>query len=397
MPPAISAGIVLATPWMAYGGMLFGHSLAAALAGGGMLLALGPIPVDPERSGAPGEAPGRDRFRTAVAGLLLGLAVLTEYPAVVLAILVAASLAVDPARRRLLPWLALGALPAVAGLLAWNQANFGSLLLLSYGYKNDPEWASICTQGAFGMTYPSLERLNGILLGPSRGLLFVSPWLLAGFAGAFAALRNRQLAPAWRVTLGAGIPAWCLWIGSFVDWTAGDSFGPRHLLAGLPLFAVGVAVFLAGPAGRYRFVRPILWGLMASSFLLVVATAWTFPYLDPAVANPVAEIAVPALLQAGPAPSSLDPWIPWPIGPLVSIACALGLAGLGAWAERARFREVLAWTVAAASAVIHLAIVTIPETPPEAGARLRDSRAMAFEMMGRADLADQVRRGSLYP
>ena len=124
MPPAISAGIVLATPWMAYGGMLFGHSLAAALAGGGMLLALGPIPVDPERSGAPGEAPGRDRFRTAVAGLLLGLAVLTEYPAVVLAILVAASLAVDPARRRLLPWLALGALPAVAGLLAWNQANF---------------------------------------------------------------------------------------------------------------------------------------------------------------------------------------------------------------------------------------------------------------------------------
>ena len=38
-----AAGLVLATPWLAYGGMLFGHALAGSLAGAGVLLALGPL------------------------------------------------------------------------------------------------------------------------------------------------------------------------------------------------------------------------------------------------------------------------------------------------------------------------------------------------------------------
>ena len=63
----VAAASVLATPWLVYAGLFFGHAAAAAALGTGLLLALGPL--------EPGAAPvaGRKPF---IGGLLLGLAVL---------------------------------------------------------------------------------------------------------------------------------------------------------------------------------------------------------------------------------------------------------------------------------------------------------------------------------
>ena len=45
-PPWLSVALVLATPWIAYGGMFFGHAPAAVLIGFGAILGLGPLVKD---------------------------------------------------------------------------------------------------------------------------------------------------------------------------------------------------------------------------------------------------------------------------------------------------------------------------------------------------------------
>ncbi len=388
-----AAGLVLATPWLAYGGMLFGHALAGSLAGAGVLLALGPLARQGE--GVPATTgdvarTGRRAARSLLAGLLLGLAVLAEYPVALLAVLACAALAADR-RWRALGFVVLGALPAAATLLAWNAANFGSPFAMSYGFKNAAAFAAIHSQGAYGMTWPSAQRLFGLLLGPTRGLLFLAPWLAGGLAGAVVAAFDRDLARPWRVVLAVGVPAWCLWISGFVDWTAGASIGPRHLLAGLPLLVIGapvmarrVAAYRAGPV-----VLAAMAGGIASSFLLDAVAAWTFPYADKAIVNPVAELAMPVLLEAGTAPTAWDAFLPVPAGALLALAAALVLL------LPALFRRVTprALAVAVTVATLHLWVATLPETPPGDTKRLLQNRAWAFEMLGRDDLAAAVRAG----
>lgn len=119
--------LALATPWLAYAGMLMGHALAASLFGSGLLLAMGPLGRD--SSGTP------DSRRAATGGLLLGLAILVEYPVAVLVLLACVSLASDPYRRRSLPWVTLGVVPSVVALIAWNVVAFGGPLEMSYSHK----------------------------------------------------------------------------------------------------------------------------------------------------------------------------------------------------------------------------------------------------------------------
>lgn len=402
----VAVGTVLATPWLIYGGLLFGHALAASLAGGGLLLVLGPTRPNGDDGG---------RRSAAIGGLLLGLAVLTEYPVAALAILGSGAMAVDRSRRRLLPWVMLGALGPACGLLAWNDACFGSPFAVSYGYKAASNLAAVHAQGAFGFTLPSAERLAGILIGPRRGLLFLAPWMLAGLAGSLMAASNRGFTAAWRVALGAGVPAWCLLVSGFVDWTAGASVGPRHLLPGLPLMAVGSMVLLqASPAsaGR-RIALAAAAGPILSAFALSAAAAWTFPYAIESIVNPVAELAIPVLLEAGPAPTVWDGLLPRPLGALLALAAGLVLLGLplGRFLGIGQACQVRTGAIegvpspagtlapgrllaaAFVTAVLHLAGATLPETSPEHTASLLRNRAWAFEMLGRDDLATAVRDG----
>lgn len=380
----IAPAALLATPWLAYGGLLFGHGLAAALVASGALLILGPPGHQPPDAGAP--SPGRRDGL--LGGLLLGLAVLTELPVALLVIALLAAAAADVERRRALPWVVLGGLGPALALGAWNAVCFGSPFALSYGFKADPAFAAIHSQGAYGITAPSLERLGGILISPTRGLLHLAPWLAAGLVAAGAAAFDRRLPRAWRVALPAAGLGFPIAISGFVDWTAGASMGPRHLTPVIPLLALAAALALRG---RPR-ATAVVAALIASSALLCAAGAWSFPYFPRRLENPLFELAIPVALDGG-APAALDALLPAPLGILLGVVALI--AALGPPIARslaAAGRPALVAALALALTVTHVGLAALPETQgPKATRTVLIERANALDVLGHEAQARAIR------
>ncbi len=407
-PGWIPGALVVASPWLAYGGMFFGHAPAAALIGFGAMLGLGAFGARPTgASHVAGDGPGH-AFREGLgAGLALGAAVLVELPALALAAAVAVAVAADrSARTRFLGLVAGAAIPA-AILMTWNVVNFGNPFAMSYGFKHDAMFATLHAQGLYGVSWPSLERLWGLLVGARRGLLFLAPWLVIGLAGAVAAAFDRGLSRGWRILLAGGGLGFPLLMAGFVDWTAGASMGPRHLLAGLAIPGIAAARLLARTAGTNteRWLQPAAAGAAGTSAALCALGAWVFPYFDSAVANPLFEVSLPVLLEAGFAPTFWNSWLPGIWGALPPILGSLVALGAG-WLPRRRVKAqaaprptgrdthpaILAATIALSVAFAHISIASMPHTADARGLRaLLATRAAAFEMVGRDDLAKPVR------
>ena len=122
-------GLLFATPLFAYALLLFAHaSVAACLFGAWAAL------FAPARASS-------DAVRELAAGALLGLAVLSEYPAAIPA-LVLVGVAAWGAPARLLR-IVLGGLPFAALLAGHNAACFGSPFVLSSGLEKDPAFREL--------------------------------------------------------------------------------------------------------------------------------------------------------------------------------------------------------------------------------------------------------------
>ena len=384
---AVATGLVLATPWLAYGGLLFGHALSACLVGAGLLLALGPLSVGTE----PARGPKHSRWEPFWGGLLLGLAVLAEFPTAVFAVLACAALFFDRQRRGRLPAVVAGGLGPALGLLVWNTLAFGGPFEMSYEHKSDPGHAVIHATGAWGVAAPSLDRLYQILCGANRGLLFLAPWLVVGFAGAVRAARDKEIPTAWRWALGLGIPGVAVLMSGFVDWQAGLSMGPRHLLPLVPLLGVG-AVFVLSRVDRAKaLVSGALAGLLTSSLLACAVGAYVFPYFSAKVHNPLYEVVVPVLLEGGPGPTAWDLFFPVPFGAVAGVAAAF--TALWIWAPRL-LRGGRAVTAAAALVAFlgHVMLGALPATTGAAATRrVLGDRALAHEMIGQDAEAKRIR------
>ncbi len=449
----VAAPLVLSTPWLAYGGLLFGHALAAALAGLGALAALGPweslpgeaSPREPPRESPDPEAPDdngsgrRVRLPAFLGGLALGGAVVTEYPVALVVLATLVALAVDRGRRGRLPWVILGGALPLAVLLAWNTLVFGAPTALSYHFKAFGLHARIHAQGLYGVTWPDARRLWELTLGSQRGLLFQAPWLVLGVWGAARAAGDHRLARAWRVALplmGLGLP---VALSGFVDWRAGDALGPRHWLPALPFLGMGAAWWAAtrretpAPEGRpasapQRDLLPplalgALAGLVVSSTLVAIIGAWVSPYFGAQVRNPLFEVNLPILLQGGAAPTAWElgtqgpsglsgvaagtvSW-PWIVGAVGVLALATGELVQLLWA-RTRGRRTLAAVALVGAAALHLALTAGPTTgapprPPtgEGQARLApavlEARATTWEILGHPRRAQALRRALRSP
>ena len=262
-PRAASAAFALlfATPLFAYGLLLFSHALVAACLFGGWVALF--FPGDPSRSFR----------RDCAAGALLGLAVISEYPAAVPAgVLVLC--AVIPAPRRLLTLVAGGA-PLAALLGAYDLACFGGVFEVSSAHERAPLFRSLASAGLFGISLPSPEIALRLLADPSKGLLVFSPFLLL-WPGAFLSSRSALplgsrlalvLAPLSLLLLYAGYP----------NWHGGFTVGPRYLVAALPFLVFPFAFSEGG------FLESTLVG---ASTLAVCATTLAFPFVPPGFALP---------------------------------------------------------------------------------------------------------------
>ena len=236
-----------------------------------------------------------DASRALLAGTLAGWAVLSDFPA----LLIATALALYAlARFRLskdLIAFGAGALGAAALLLAYNKVAYGNPLFLSYqGYKmaensQFPEQAV----GFVGLTYPHRDILYKILIDPQRGLFPCNPVLLLSFAGfGFMAVR-RGLRRECAVTAFAAV-AMVLFNASFgesiISWGGGTATGPRQIVAAMPFMVIALAFlppWMNWPLGMLSL-------LSLSAMLMATAVEPHFPY---EYANPLRDFALQGYLR----------------------------------------------------------------------------------------------------
>ncbi|MFI5198349.1 MAG: hypothetical protein ACHQJD_07005, partial [Thermoanaerobaculia bacterium] len=273
--------LLFATPLFAYGLLLFAHALVAACLFGAWAALFLP--------GAPPRAFRRD----VLAGALLGLAVLSEYPAAVPAAVLVLC-AATPAPRRAFA-LAVGGVPFAVALGAYDFVCFGGVFELSSAHERASAFRSLAAAGVFGVALPSPEILVRLLADPSKGLLVFSPFLLL-WPGAFRASREAlprgacvalALAPLSLLLLYAGYP----------NWHGGFTVGPRYLVAALPFLVFPFAF------GKGGFLESVLVG---ASAVAVCATTLAFPFVPPGFVLPWGSFAAFFLGRGLTTPNALD-------------------------------------------------------------------------------------------
>jgi len=286
--------LLFATPFAVYAGTFFSHAWAGALLLAAAWLLLGS---------------GSDRWTGEVlGGFLLGLAAVSEYPAV----LVAGPLALAAAwgRPRRFAWITAGGLLPLGALGLYDRACFGSPFLLASRFEAYPRYMDLAHDPTFGFALPRLEGLAGLLVSPLAGLLLFAPVLLPALASPVIAWRRGDHRLA--VVLASGAWVLPLVMSGYREWPGGAAFGPRYLVLGIPFVVLGLAmlpasvrlrVWLAGAGAASALVA--LAGRLTPPFAIdapwwaSTLRGWTVPALRSGLWNP------PAAGSAGLIPAAL--------------------------------------------------------------------------------------------
>jgi hypothetical protein len=346
-----------------------------------------------------------------LSGLLLGLAVISEYPVGVIVVLLFAYIWLVFPRQRIQMTSAfiVGLIPSVL-LLGWyNWFAFGSPLHLSYAYVSDAAFAGQ-HEGFFGITSPHLDSLWSTLAFP-RGLLMESPFLLLvplglmrwlrrgyratasisrGASGATSSGLRRELQRIWATMQTPGMPEalvslavvvlYPLAISSYFLPMAGENLpGPRLLVPMLPFACLALAWIVDHPRRwlRVAFAVLLIYGV-ALSFLFVALgvriyhTYLPFPLTDlywPLISSGG---IVPA--RNGETPQSLLTLIPgfpsnvafWVLPVILSVWTTLAVRALVSRRQHRRARPIASAPSSDAEAVLQ---ETVPSLDMVAASR----------------------------
>lgn len=214
------------TPFLPYATMLFDHVPVAAL----LLFAFERLVTARDEGATPG--------RLAAAGAAVGVAVVSNYAAVLGAgILGAYAVAtIRPVSR--VTWAMLAGVPFAAFLLGYHAACFGGPLTIANTWQSglfqDPSGERILSV----FSAPDPRIVVALLVSPYRGLFPAAPVLLLGFVGAFTGLRSGR-----RLEIAAGLAIFVAYIAmnaAFNAWHGGFAYGPRYLVPAIPFVALGL-------------------------------------------------------------------------------------------------------------------------------------------------------------
>lgn len=304
----VALAYAIATPAFPYSTVLYGHQPCAAF----LVAAYAVIALLP--------AGARDRRAAFLVGALLGMAVLTEYTAAVVVVLLLAW-----ALRRHGPRFALGVIaggiPFAVLMAAYHTAAFGGPLRTGYDFVWREEFAEGMRE-RYGIGLPDPHAAYALTFGSFRGLFWVAPILLLATWGLFVQLVDRDPERRARATVAALVVAyyWLLNAGYYM-WDGGASAGPRHMIPAVPFLVLGLGNAIA----TVPRATAVLAGVSAAQMLLVAAAAPEATQYG----DPIWEYALPKVLTRtpGPAVTSTN------VGLLLGLPSVLSLAPLLAvWA-----------------------------------------------------------------
>jgi len=258
---AVTIGFGICTMMLPHAVNLYAHNLTALFAFAAWLLLERDAPL-----------PGR----SAAAGVLAGLAVLCEYEAVFVLLVLGGYLLVR--HRARLGWFALGS-AAPLGVLAWYQwLAFGAPWHTPAGY-----YAGIINgTSSGGYSIPGVHGFGAVLFG-NRGLWVGAPIALVAIAAAVMLVRagSGSLRRHAIVGLAIVIPYVVLCAG----WSGLPTLeepGPRYLIPALPFLAVPLAAMwdrLWRPAGVAAAWGALISVPAAFTYILVITSLHPFPEL----------------------------------------------------------------------------------------------------------------------
>ncbi len=320
----------LGTIAFTYSTQFMGHQLAAVLAATHFLLARGVTDKTSIR-------------RAAAMGLLAGLGAITEYFSALVHVIIALSYL-----RRMRPWSAWGVW-AVSGIIAacplliYNAFCFGGPFTMAYGHEAARVFQEVHSAGFMGVTYPRLESMWGLLFSPSKGLFFLSPFLLIGVAGIFPALRSRR---SECMVMVLSIGAIMLLAMSVYVWRAGRTIGPRHMVTMLPF----LMTLVVSGVGRWPALRPWFVAGTIVSVVVIGLSTLTLPGFEENLENPFASQAL-FLLKRNLVTPTIGSWVGlrgWASLLPVAVAIVGTIAAIGVAARREK-RRVASWGAVSAT------------------------------------------------
>jgi hypothetical protein len=265
----------LATMIAPYGGNFYSHALVASLL-------VSAWAVTAQRFTAP---------RAVLAGLLLGWAAISEYPAALPGAIIGLAAAWGWRKPAALAWLGLGGLPPMLLLALYDWRAFGTPLPI--GYEHSALWQQQHQTGFLSITYPHAAALWGLTFGQYRGLFVRAPWLLLALPGYIAWWRSGRGRIGWWIAALAPLSMYLFYSSSGM-WWGGFAAGPRYLAIATPFLAVASAPAMAYLWRRLRD-RIVLFALAAGSLALTWSEAVARQSFPPDTAlNPWLEYTLPA-------------------------------------------------------------------------------------------------------
>jgi hypothetical protein len=247
-------------------------------------------------------------------GICAGLAIASEYPAVIPLGCLLLYLMASSMTRSLR--VVSGMVPGLLLILMKNYAVTGSPVVLAYGFN--PGFATVTAQNSFGFGLPSVDTVRALLWGEYRGLMFWSPVLLMAVPGLFVLA---QADSALAVTLLAGIVLVTIQAASFSGWFGGNAVSARYLAPAVPLLGLSAAHGIA----RFPRIGTLVTLVSVLLMTMVVAVA-----IDPPqdVTTPFTDYYLARLQQDRLAPNLGSLLGLSPAGGLLLLAGLLVILGL---------------------------------------------------------------------
>ena len=275
-----------ATPAFAYSAAFYGHQVAAVMLFSAFTW-LHALRTRHARS-----------IEWLLVGSLLGYAVITEYPAVLIAFIIGLYGLWIARRLRPLTLMLLGGLIPIGLWGIYDTAIFGTPLVLGYQYTADPTWHAILSTGFLSASWPTLNAVWGLTFSPFRGLFFGSPILLLAIPGLILLRRSSHRAE-WLVTLAVSI-GFLLLVSASAQWWGGWAAGPRYLIPMLPFLIWPLTATLdrmeQAQALRRSMLRTAGLVLAGASFIVVGSlTAGGQYYAPDDISNPLVQYSWPHL------------------------------------------------------------------------------------------------------
>ena len=274
----------LATPAFTYSAAFYGHQVAAVLLFGAFawLVAL--------------RSRQARSIEWLIIGGLLGYAVITEYPAVLIAACIGLYAIWITRRVRPIILIALGGFIPIGLWGAYNTTIFGTPFTLGYQYTANPYWSAILSTGFLSANVPTLEALWGLTFSPFRGLFFASPILLLSLPG-LVLLRRSIFRAEWTTTLAIVLGFFVL-VSASAQWWGGWSAGPRYLVPMLPFLVWPLTATLDRMARLTAKWRVGLWLITIGLAVISIVNGWSLTlggqyYAPDDLMNPLIEYSWP--------------------------------------------------------------------------------------------------------